>query len=242
MATKASVIWRTEDYNTFKRIDGNRIVNKSHVKRLKTAISENPDSVQYTPIVVNEKKQIVDGQHRLEALQELKLPVYFIEAEGLTLADVQKLNSNSKSWSPLDYAYSWSELGKTAYDFYLELRHRFGLNHDVLMKFVSLDKPITGIGFQNGKLKAPDTKRSIDLCEKLADVGQYHEHYKKRPFALAFKVVWEHPNYDHARMIAKLQAHVGKDLDDLAQVEDNIRALEKLYNRNVRTEERVRFF
>lgn len=242
MNTKETTIYRSDEYTSFKRVSGNRLVNKAHMHRLKASIAQNPDSVRYTPLVVNEKKQIIDGQHRFEALQELKLPVYYIQEPGLTLEDVQRLNSHSKSWTPTDYALSWNELGKEPYGFYLDLKKRFGLNHDILMKFVSLDSPITNIGFQNGKMKSPNKRATEDLCTKLAEVGQYYEHYKKRAFALAYMVFWKNDKYDHARMLAKMQAHASKELDDLAQVEDNLRALERIYNKNVRAEDRVRFF
>jgi hypothetical protein len=242
MNTKSATIYRSDEYSSFNRIGGNRLVNKAHMRRLKSSIAQNPESVRYTPLVVNEKKQIIDGQHRFEALQELKLPVYYIEEPGLTLEDVQRLNSHSKSWTPTDYALSWFELGKESYGFYLELKKKFGYNHDILMRFVSLDMPITNIGFQNGKMKAPNKKATEDLCSKLAEVGQYCEHYKKRSFALAFMSMWKNENYDHSRMITKMQTHAGKELDDLAQVEDNLRVLERIYNKNVRSQDRIRFF
>ena len=54
-------VLQTNDYDIFQHIDGNRNVNKLHLKRLKESIHEEYIPV---PIVVNSKYQIIDGQHR----------------------------------------------------------------------------------------------------------------------------------------------------------------------------------
>ena len=55
---------KTNDYNTFKVMPGNRPVNKLHVRRLSKSMEEKH---LMSPILVNEKMQVIDGQHRLEA-------------------------------------------------------------------------------------------------------------------------------------------------------------------------------
>ena len=73
---------QTNDYDIFQHIDGNRTVNQLHLKRLKDSINEEYIPV---PIVVNNRYQIIDGQHRFEAVKEMKKPVYFIKIQGLGL-------------------------------------------------------------------------------------------------------------------------------------------------------------
>ncbi len=97
------IIESTENYTLFKTIDGNRKVRSAHVKKLKESIVIDPRTILFAPILVNEKYQVIDGQHRLEAIKQLGLPVYFIRHKGLGLDIVQKLNSNAKQWQPIDY-------------------------------------------------------------------------------------------------------------------------------------------
>ena len=97
-------IQKTQDYTLFRRIKGNRNVSQPHVKRLLEAIKNDPKTITYNPIVVNSKMEVIDGQHRLEAIKKVDLPVYYIIVDDLRLETVQKLNSGSKMWSPMDYA------------------------------------------------------------------------------------------------------------------------------------------
>lgn len=108
-------IQSTTDYTTFKTLGSNRRLSKPHVKRLVATFEGNPRSNAYNPILVNEDFEIIDGQHRVAALSELKLPVYYIIGSGLTIEDAQAINAGAKPWSPMDYARSFSDQGKSAY-------------------------------------------------------------------------------------------------------------------------------
>ena len=83
----------TEDYFMFKPIDGNRNKNLLHINRLKKSMAEN---YLFTVIIVNEKYEIIDGQHRFHVIEELKLPLNYIVCKGYALEEVHILNANSK--------------------------------------------------------------------------------------------------------------------------------------------------
>jgi hypothetical protein len=74
-------IQKTEDYNLFKRIVGNRTINKAQVRRLYDSYSIKPWLIQYCPIIINDNNEVIDGQHRLEAIKRLKIPVYYLQVE-----------------------------------------------------------------------------------------------------------------------------------------------------------------
>lgn len=90
----------TRDYNKFLHIMGNREINKSNVERLKKSIREIGLQV---PILVNENRAVVDGQHRLQALRELNLPVTYIQSEITREEHIPNLQV-SKLWTALDFA------------------------------------------------------------------------------------------------------------------------------------------
>lgn len=235
-------IEKTEDYTLFKKINGNRALNKSHISRLIQSISQNAESIKYTPIVVNEDYEIIDGQHRLEAIKKLNLPVYYIMHEGLGLMNVQGLNSMSKSWTPMDFARSYAEIGNKHYKTYIEFKQKYKLNHDILLAYLGLDDATTGVMFKSGKLKVRDPRSSHDLCLALIDLGAFYDGFKRRSFAIAFKRMWSNKYYDHKYFISKLKVH-GYKIEDYALPEDYLRSLEKIYNSHLRDEkERVRFF
>ena len=72
----------TKDYDMFSYVIGNRDIVNKHVKDLSSHIEQRDLNI---PIIVNEKMEVCDGQHRLEAYKALDLPVHYIIKEGLTL-------------------------------------------------------------------------------------------------------------------------------------------------------------
>lgn len=228
-------IQQTEDYSSFKRISGNRTINKAQVKKLFESFGNNPELAAAAPIIVNEQMQIVDGQHRLEALKKLGLPITYVIVEGLSMRDVQTLNSATKTWTPLDYAKSFSELGMKDYGVYLEFRKKYHLSHNILISYLSTGADdMRGRGntvqtFRAGKFEVADVKRAHLLCQQLIEMQQYYDRGDARAFALAFKIAASHPKYDHARMIAKTAEHP-EYLKDSPYAEDYMRQLEKIYN------------
>lgn len=67
------------------------------------------------PILVNERMEIIDGQHRLEAAKSLRVPVWFLVVDAAGLEEVQQLNSYTKAWTSYDYLESYCALKKPAY-------------------------------------------------------------------------------------------------------------------------------
>ena len=90
----------TNNYSLFKTLNGNRDVNQLHLTRLKESMKKNHLT---TIIMVNEKLEIIDGQHRFLISQELKLPINYIISKNYGLNEVQILNANMKNWQTVDY-------------------------------------------------------------------------------------------------------------------------------------------
>lgn len=225
-------ILMTENYSLFKSINGNRNVNKSHVKKLKESIQIDPKTIFLAPILVNEKYEIIDGQHRVEAIRELGLPIYYIQHKGLDLDTVQKLNSTAKQWQPIDYAKAYAISGKKFainYQHYVDAKDsEFGINHDSLLRYLALDQPITSISFKQGALVVPDFKKSMKLLKMLKDLSIYRR-YKIRNFALAFLKLAQEKGYDHKRMVSQFKQHL--DLfEDRASEVGYFLELNRIYN------------
>lgn len=239
---KSPEIKMSKDLEIFVELAGNRPVNKAHIKSLAEAISLDTETVKFHPLLVNEKMEVIDGQHRIEALKMLKIPAYYIQVKGLRLIDAQRLNKLSKQWSPMDYALSFSDLGNVNYDAYLEFKKEYKLNHDILMRYIHLG-PITTEMFRAGKLKAKDLVASSDLADKLMDFERFLDRFKQRSFAIAFQIMWSHDDYDHEKLMTIMDSKVTK-LEYQATPEDYLRILEGLYNGKtpVKSKGYIRFF
>lgn len=228
-----TTIKHTRDYNLFHKIEGNRKTRSSHIKSLVNTLAEKPHLIQLNPILVDKNMGIVDGQHRFEAIKELSQQVYYIKGDNLTLDDVQSLNAGSKNWTPNDFAKSFAELGDENYKIYLEFKSQFGLNHDVLLDYLSLDAPMTPTAFKKGFLKVTEPiSRSYELARCHQDVGEYYKGYKRRSFALAFHKLWDNKDYDQKRMLDRMHKY-GHEMQDYALPNDYFAALVRIYNKNM---------
>ena len=106
-------IHSTTDYNQFKYIKCNREVVESHVKTLSDQIAKKDFQI---PIIVNEKMEVCEGQHRLEAYRLLGVPVTYIIKEGLEIQDIREMNSTSRKWTMNEYMESHVKLNNKEYE------------------------------------------------------------------------------------------------------------------------------
>ena len=102
----------TRDYGKFRIMFGNRPINKV---TLSVVISEIRNQGQIVPILCNEKHEVTDGQHRLEACRQLGIPVKYMVIPGLTIKDAAAANSAGKNWSTRDWIHYHAEMGSQDY-------------------------------------------------------------------------------------------------------------------------------
>lgn len=106
-------VFETDNYDQFKKLLGNRDITQGRINVIKESILR--IGYQPSPILVNEKKEVIDGQGRLAACKSLNLPVYFIEKKGLTINDCISMNKKMESWKPKNYIDSYADRQFPAY-------------------------------------------------------------------------------------------------------------------------------
>ena len=98
-------VFYEKNLTKFSLLDNNRNINKNHVNMLVVSIRKKG---QLMPIVVNEEKEVIEGQHRLKACEELGIPVAYIIMAQTTSKDISMINNSQKSWSTNDYLKHFS--------------------------------------------------------------------------------------------------------------------------------------
>lgn len=208
----------TSDYSIFSHLEGNREVDKLHVERLKTSFKNN---YLMSPIIVNQKHQIIDGQHRFNAAVALNLPINYIVVNGYGLTEVQILNSNTKNWKKEDYLNAYCDLEYTEYikmkqfmtdfpDFGILVSEQLltnstgGANNSHVAK---IDGKTTGRlkVFQSGNLEISNLELAYENAEKIMMFKPYYDGYNRFVFVSAMIPIFKHGNYDHNHMIHKLK-------------------------------------
>ena len=114
--TNKDMVLVTKDYNLFKYVHGNRDINEGNVNAIAHQIRLRGQQV---PILVNEKYEVIDGQHRLEACKQLDKFVTYIVRKGANIHDVISTNIVGKKWSMNDYINRYASEGN---DNYLKLK------------------------------------------------------------------------------------------------------------------------
>lgn len=106
-------VFKTFDYNGFKKLEGNRAIKQERV----TAIMESIEKVGYqpVPILVNEKFEIIDGQGRHRACETMSLPVYFEIKAGIGINECIAMNIKMKNWDIYDFISSYAGQGNRNY-------------------------------------------------------------------------------------------------------------------------------
>ncbi len=234
---------KTRDYDRFGFMGPNRDVNRGHIEKLKEAIEMSPKLTEVQPILVNEQMQIIDGQHRFMALEELKRPINYVVVPGLTINDARQMNVLHKGWRTDDYARSYALSGDKSYQNYLWLKDNFNLSHSVILIAI-YGKDFGGMyaDFRKGLLHVDDftqTKKRLDMLLELAEVSPLA---MTKPFGEAFMRIVELEGFDFEKFKKKLAIAGPSRLASYSIAKDYLIAFEDIYNYQISEKKRVRLY
>jgi len=187
-----NTVYKTTNYDMFGYFEGNRETNESHIKNLMESFAEKQLSV---PIVVDEEFRVGDGQNRLEACRRLGVLVYYIIIPGMTLQDVKRLNSNTKSWSWKQHMDSFCDLGYEDYKTYRDFFNSYELNHTECMQLLightslrkgsKKGKKTMAKTFADGQFVILQHGKAIKQANMITEIKPYFESYTHGHFVRA---------------------------------------------------------
>lgn len=238
-------VYVTKDYDMFETIDGNRMINQLHVNKLVQSMT---DKQLVTPIIVNEKMQIIDGQHRFTAISKLELSIYYTICEGYGLLDVHRLNERSHNWTIKDFLDGYSTFAEKdpAYEDYIILKN-FIYDHKItpamgifLTKGEMNDfKALTD--FKNGYFKIVELSSAELFLHQLEDFHSYFsEQYKTSSFMKAFRIFSSSPKYNHDNMVKKLE-YMNGYLESKSSIAQYLDLMSTIYNTRLGDKYRIHF-
>jgi hypothetical protein len=236
--TKFSQVYTTLDYSLFRQIDGNRNKNLLHINRLKKSISEN---YLFTIIIVNEKYEIIDGQHRFDVIKDLQLPLYYIICEGYGLNEVHILNQNSKTWNADDYMEAYASLGYKDYVEYQDFKEKYNLGHNECMTLLSgASQKLDPRLFYTGQFKIQSIKQAEKIIEKILIIEPYYLGVRRRSFIYAMISLLRNNNFEFTEFLQKLKLQPTA-LQDCATVNNYKVLIEEIYNYRRKDKVNLRF-
>lgn len=197
----------TENYDMFKKIGGNRKLNKANYAKIVKSMKEEQLII---PIVVNEKYEIIDGQHRYTACKDLGKPVYFYMVRGYGLNQVKRANIASSNWKKENYLDMFVAENNEVYKEFEEIKERYDLNISNLLKIFAIvqEKQNARVGyeFENGTFTLDGKMEVLRFLTALEDFN-FFKFYKSNNFLIAFTRLYFKSEYDHDKMKTKLITH-----------------------------------
>lgn len=240
-------IYVTDDYDKFKKLKGNRDIKS--VKKIIASI----EKVGYvlSPILVNEKFEVIDGQNRLEALKQLGLPVPYIIQEGIGLEECRQLNIGQSNWNTKQFIESYAESGNESYIRLLDLVNDFSAEFSIegvlSVAVPSLIKLSGGGSYQkvkDGEIFLTEEQYEVvrrRLTSMLA-LGflDFKNRYNMtgRTFWASVAYAYAHEEIEPAKLIKKMNEDPNA-IVSCSRVVDQLRYFDDAYNRRTQAQNKV---
>ena len=222
-------IRKTNKYNMFKNILGNRDLRGTNYNKLIKSMQEKQLII---PILCNGKLEIIDGQHRYEACKELGYPLYYYVVDGYEIDDVKRANLVSCNWVVDDYLKLNIEIGKKDYIEFKKIKDEFGISTsqllDIFAKFQDTSLKETRMIFEDGSFQLEALDEVLNFLNNLNDFNSFRE-YTSFSFIKAFLKISSLAEYSHKTMKKRLERQPYK-LEKRASYKDYIELLVDIYN------------
>lgn len=237
--TISKQVHTTTDYSMFKSVDGNRTLNTLHLNKLRTAMH---NKYLFTVIIVNEKYEIIDGQHRFECIKDLKYPLNYIICNGYSLNEVHILNQNSKDWVSADYLDGYCKLGYADYLIFRDFKEKYKIGYNECMGLLSGTRFCGGYvdKFRQGLFKVTNLFDAEDFMDKLLIIEQYYSGIRRRNFIYAMMQLFNKQQFEFTEFLQKLKIQP-MALQDCTDINQYIILIEEIYNYKRRDKVNLRF-
>lgn len=226
----------TKDYHKFNRIIGNRPIDVKQVKKLVSLMMpQGEHSLKNYPIKVNEKLEVIDGQHRLQAAKQLNHYIYVDVQSGLGIEQVMGINgSRGKKWTTESFTNLHCERGNSNYITLENFANKYKIRvayAQALLSGNSHDGGISNINqFQQGSFKVTSLNQAMTIMELVSKLEPYVPCSKKRGFIVAIQKLYYMPEFNFDRLLhqfknkgLRMDVHTGSTREFLVD-------LERIYN------------
>lgn len=234
-----------------------RMIDKNNIASIKKSMEQ-----LYIPSVikVNQNWQILDGQHSKEAIKQLALEgaeivyvMYDTREKDIDREVCVLLNTTGRQWKADDYLELWASNGNEHYIWFKEFQKRHQLNYQTMLTL--LDGSTMGSSskrnkeFKNGAMEITEFEKSrairvAYLLDEVREVCEINPNSKavakQRAFHLAFIRMAFNKDYDHKKMIRKINLNLG-NFRKCTNMINYLDMLQNFYNYREKTENKINF-
>lgn len=230
-------VFETSDYDKFKRLQGNREVLKTRISRILKSIKK----IGYigSPITVNEKLEVIDGQGRLEACKMLNIPVCYQIIDGIGINECIEMNKNQVNWSIPDYISSYAENGNESYVLLTKLMQEYGNIYKLSVIACALAGTvhIQTATIKNGNFKCDKESysRAVDVLDWMKDFVPIIERVKGHSeyYYVAIMYCYFDTEVNNKRLLRKME-QLQASLIPVTTQYQAFDIIEEIYNRSIK--------
>lgn len=224
-------IYKTNDYKKFVGLWGNRSVTDDRKNKIVQSIKE----VGYipVPIVVNEHYEVIDGQGRLAACEELGLPVYYQMIDGIGLDECVCMNTYSMQWSTMDYIKSYAQQGIKSYMRLLNLMSEYKYSNVIFFYALGYSAKVQAVKSGTFKMSIEQEKYAREMLDYFESVKPFISKFRgrKNDIYIALSKLIINDLIDKERMAESLEKN-GEIEEKVFGAMDAVQKLERIYNYN----------
>lgn len=176
---KMKEVKQTNNYEIFKKLQGNRITDERRIEKIKKSILK----VGYitSPILVNQNMEIIDGQGRFEALKQLQLPIEYIVQNDIGVKECIAMNVYQTNWKIHDYIKSYADKGVKSYIYLNNLMEKYSKKN---INIAQISVAIHGITRFNGNIirdgeiviTDEEYNNAINKLDLVKDIAENYKH------------------------------------------------------------------
>ena len=228
------MILKTKNYEMFIfREDNREKIERNHVEKIRKSIQAR-NMLEFRPILVNEKMEVMDGQHRLLAAKALGVDIYYQVEKSLTHHDIIILN-NSKPWGINDYMNFYI---KNDYEEYKKLAEFVKLKKITLriaLTLTSGDSHEAKRKFREGEYKFNNElfEDDYEVCwltiQHIKKSLGYTNFTESAKFWKALLFVVRHDRFNNEKWFSNLKMKI-EALGARAEFKDYVKLFQNVYN------------
>lgn len=228
----AGSVMKTTNYSQFKRLEGNREALDARLSKIRKSVQENGQL--FSPITVNEKMEIIDGQGRYIVFAEMGLPVYYVMHKGYSLRECVILNAASSAWNLNDYISSYIAQGNENYKRLKELCDKHKTATVSMVVYAATGSSSGNKLVTDGKLVISESTyvKADHLLSYAERFEPYFDNGYKARFLMGVMFAHEVPKIDPEKLFEKYTKYGHSPMFNvnISKLSDAIALLEKIYN------------
>ena len=241
MATVIGKVYETKNYDKFSLVVGNRPIKRKGVK-WNTLLESIKEHGQLEPALVNERFEVINGQHRLACCMELGIPFKYTFGRGSVSGELIAEANRSNKWGMREYVNFYAnqtDESAISYKYFEALREEFKLGDSALTSVLSgSDGTCVRKAIQRGTLEITEKHYTqVRKClTELQELGFFK--WKKensinaRAYWEAVTYAWRHKDVNLKRLI-KVMFENEYRIPSTAKPTELLRCLSEIYNKRL---------